>query len=529
MSRGLAFILVLVCLVCLPDWSLAEECLFTCSGEIDCEQDALDCLLRTGQAKQAIQRLKSLIRENPEESGYSRLLARAYLADNNPFWAQRTLQKALVAKPEDCLGRSWLAWVHISQGDLDLARQALDQPGCPVEPVERSRWHLLRAFMARTEKSPEARVHTEQAQESGQLLPEDQDLWLSLRRSENPGFIEPLGMRLELSAGYTNNSKAGSPTDPGTGGTGSLLTRMDLFGRMVLPYSGSARPTLELGLKGHGVAAEEARELSYLEMSARPGVILGGSFPRVLLAYKADYLVLNRDIENRRRFYEGHRGEVELETGNLMAFAGAGRRIFHEAGRTRWEVDGGLGGSLSLGARVRVLLALSLRYYQAVGDPYDLLGGTGLAVARIELGSGYHARLGATLGLDHYHNSGGELGQLAHGTEEKRFDMLGKLSAAVWSASFRGVRFGLSYEYNRRDSSADLPSDNYSYLEHRVLLKTRLAFDLNPWAPDVVQPDRHVALDYGFGSQEGAGMDEERIQDLLRQDEAARRGSSCVD
>jgi hypothetical protein len=422
-----------------------------------------------------------------------------------------------------CLSRSWLAWVHIQQGMMSQAREVLDMPGCPSDQPQQARWLLLQSFMARTEKSPEAASLIDQVSDADQILPEDHELWKTLNRQENPGWITPVGMRLELSGGYTSNSKAGSPTDPGSEGSTSALGRMDLFTRLVLPLSAGVRPALEAGLKGHGLTADDASELSYLEMSARPGVILGKGFPRVLVGYKADYLVLNRDLEARRRFYEGHRGEAELETESLTIFAGFGRRWFHENGRTRWEFDGGLGGSLRFLTRVHMLMALAVRYYDAVGDAYDTAGTTGLVVARIALGSGFYTRLGATLGVDHYLNSGGELGELAHGTDEKRFDILTKLSAGLWSASYFGARFGLSYEFNWRDSTADQSDDNYSYQEHRLLLKTRLVFDLNPWAPDIVKPDGHVALDYGMGSQAGGGLDEERIQDLLRQDEAARQ------
>ena len=85
----------------------------------------------------------------------------------------------------------------------------------------------------------------------------------------------------------------------------------------------------------------------------------------------------------------------------------------------------------------------------------------------------------------------------------------------------------------RRRSLLDLEgrvsfADGYDYKEHRVLLGARWSLNLNPFAPREVSPEGHVPLPYGI-EDGGDGFDEDRIQDLLRQDEAARAGSACVD
>jgi len=509
-----------------PLSSAGEECLRECGGDIDCEAGVVDCLIKAGRPRDAVKHVKPLVKEHPDQPAFVHLLARAYLADKNPFWAKRTLQKA-----PDCTSRSWLIWVHINNGDMDLAAEALAGEDCPGTAADTARWRLLEAFLARTQED-HARAYSSvvKVPDSGEIYLEDDRLWKFLRAAEDPGWIEPLSFRLELAGGYSSNSKGGSPTDPGTKGPQSALLRMDLFGRLVWPVTRLLRPTLEAGVKGHGITAETdgARKLSYLEMHARPGIIWGTKFPRLILGYKVDYLVLNQDLEKRRRFFEAHRGEIEFETGSMTYFAGAGRRIYHENGRTRFEIDGGLGGSFLFFGRARMLAALSLRYYDAVGDPYDQIGATGLVVSRINVGAGLVARLGVTLGVDYYHNSGGQLGVLAYGSDRKRFDVLTKLSAELWSPMWMGARAGLSYEFSYRESTAD-EIDDYDYIEHRLLLKFRWTIDLNPWAPQAVETKGRVALDYGIGEQAGAGLEEERIQDLLRQDEAARRGSSCVD
>ena len=50
---------------------------------------------------------------------------------------------------------------------------------------------------------------------------------------------------------------------------------------------------------------------------------------------------------------------------------------------------------------------------------------------------------------------------------------------------------------------------------------------LDPGAPGLAPPPAgHVVPPYGLSGTEG--LEDERIQDLLRQEDAARRGSSCI-
>jgi hypothetical protein len=83
-----------------------------------------------------------------------------------------------------------------------------------------------------------------------------------------------------------------------------------------------------------------------------------------------------------------------------------------------------------------------------------------------------------------------------------------------------GLKAGLTYEYAERFSTAD----PYDYGDHRVLLKLAFAFTADPWAPSTASPAGHVPLDHGVSSP---GF-EERLQDLLRQNEADQKRSSCV-
>jgi len=521
---------------CLSHAAAEGNCEKECQTDIGCEAEVVDCLIEADNVRQAIKRLKSLAREHADQPAYLRLLARAYLADNNSFWAQRTLQKALARDDADLDSRFWLAWVYVNQGDLELARDLLAEKNAPGSGPEQARWMVIHGLMARAENEHEvARLALQAVEEANQIYPEDMKLWEFLRRAEDPGFIEPLNIRLEFWGGYTSNAQAGSPTDPSQSGSKSALGRLDVFTKFVWPVWRTVRPTIEGSFKGHALEEDAApksgsrpQEYTYLELTMRPGVIIGYEYPRILIGYKAELLLINQDEKNP--FYEAHRGEIEIETGGPLVFAGAGRRIFRESGRSRWEFDGGAGGAIVLHPRVQLLLAGSARYFLANSDPYDQVGATAIVVGRIMIWKGISLRLGVNIGLDYYLHSDGPKGEEAFGiADTKRFDVLTKLSAGLWSPLIWGTRFGIGYEYSIRNSSADAESDNYNYTEQRALLKARWVFDVNPWAPGVVEPQGHVALDYGLGGDSGGGLDQERIQDLFRQDEAARRGSSCID
>jgi hypothetical protein len=84
----------------------------------------------------------------------------------------------------------------------------------------------------------------------------------------------------------------------------------------------------------------------------------------------------------------------------------------------------------------------------------------------------------------------------------------------------QGLKVGLFYEFSHRDSTIQI----YEYVDHRVLAKLQWSFSFDPWLPSAVAAPDHIPIDYGLGST----ALEERIQDLLRQDEAAQRSSSCV-
>ena len=497
-----------------------------CAGDLACEQRAVACLRAQDQGRLAIERLKAAVAQYPERTALTRLLAATYQAEGNTFWAQRTLNRLIERDPRDCASRAWLAWLYLQQGDLDLAEDVLAGNACPVSEPEQARWSLLRLMIARARQDPEAsHLALAELSAAATLYGEDARVLNRLRRELDPTWLPPFHMRAELSGGATSHASAGLPTTQPGAEVGSPLTRLELFGRISGPARTGRRVVLELGLEGHylerfdAARREAVRAGRYLEFSLRPGLMFGSGAWRGAVGYSADLFVLNQGdayAEAPQVYHEGHRAEWELEIpGGLIVFAGAGRRLFRQRARSRWEVDGGLGWSAAPLDGMRLLMVASLRRYLAKADAYSQTGGTLLAVSRWQLPGNWRLRVGATLARDRYQDAAAVPGER---------DLLARSSVQLWAPVWQGVQLGAVHQFTRRASSASV---SYSYSEHRGLLKLRVVLDLDPLGPTVVGPQGRLPLPVA-GDAAGAGLGEERIRDLLRQDEAARHSSSCA-
>ena len=161
----------------------AEPCRADCGADVACEREAIDCLAEIGRGRAAVDRAKALLAAHPADPSLARALAALYEDAGNRFWAQRTLLAALEEHPADCETRSWLAWLHVKEGDLDLAEERLDEPGGPAGAEDRARWALIRAGVlgAREEREGQARAVGE-AGGSPRMFAEDRPVWQSLKR-----------------------------------------------------------------------------------------------------------------------------------------------------------------------------------------------------------------------------------------------------------------------------------------------------------------------------------------------------------
>jgi hypothetical protein len=199
----------------------------------------------------------------------------------------------------------------------------------------------------------------------------------------------------------------------------------------------------------------------------------------------------------------------------MLVTAGAGHRRFRELGRTRWEVDASVAGQVASRRLVRVLWAVSGRGQFARDAAYDLGGLTVLANLTARLPGRWTTAATATVFADWYPRSAGFF------ASDARSDLTIRPGVVAWSPPLAGATVGAGYEFSKRLSSA--PS--YAFTDHRFLLKVR-------WggSADLVLPLRSTttpAADLPWGlSGEGPGA-EERVQDLLRQDEQVQNVCGC--
>jgi tetratricopeptide (TPR) repeat protein len=484
-------------------------------------------LLAAGEVGEAVELLKAALRAEPESTRLRWLLARAYLASENQVWALRVLSELASLAPEDCEPGLWSARIFMGQGALEDAREALEGAICPAGSPARTRRSLLLAQLARLEGDEDAaRVQLEEARGAPIAHPEDRQALERLTQALDPDFVMPLVGRLELQAGWVQTALAGSPLDPAAAGQDASSPAVLAAGwlRFVPPTGRWLRPSVEVDGRLAFYTSEAGRDLSYVQVGARTGFLIGPGQPRALVAYRFDELLLyggDRYASGPNWFYEGHRAELEVELlPSLTLFGGAGRRLFRELGRSRTEVDGGLGGGLPVADFVRLLGAVTARYHDADKDAYDLWGLSLLVSADFRLPERFSVRLGVLFGYDEFRRSAGYFD--AARPEDARRDLSLRLSVSAWSPPLLpGLRAGVTYEHAGRYSTAD----PYDFQDHRVWLKLAWTFSFDPWLPRDADRDGLRALDHGLESAE----QEERIQDLLRQDEAAQRSSSCVE
>ncbi|MCU0661201.1 MAG: hypothetical protein MUC50_02625, partial [Myxococcota bacterium] len=447
-------------------------------------------LLDSDKPREAIALLKASLELHRDEMALHFLLARAYLRDGNDFWALRTLTTLLQLHPEDCEPLLWMAWIELKQGAVERARESLFAAHCLSGTPAATRKALLLASLEQQGNQPElARTHLTDARKMERIYKEDRAALDQLTAHLDPGYVCPFSGKLDLALGWASNATAGSPTDPASedADTASPTGQLNLWLRLVGPTGRTLRPSVEVDARGLGYTADAGRDLGYLSLGARPGILFGNASPTALIAYHFDALLLaggDRYEPGPLWFQSAHRGEVEVApTSNLSVFGGAGRRLFRELGRSRIEVDGGLGGSLLVLQRLRLLGALAGRWHGADKVAYDLAGGSALAAAEVRLPRDWTLRAGALYGLDWYFRSAGFFDPLAPAT--KRRDSLLRLSASGFAPALLGVKAGLTYEYSARFSTA-LP---YEYRDHRILLKLSVSFAADPFAPKTVSPE----------------------------------------
>jgi hypothetical protein len=268
-------------------------------------------LLERGETRAAVEYLKHTRERFPDDRGLILLLARSYLLEDNLFWAERILRDAVATWPDDVELRTWLAAVHLRQGDPDLVLDDLLPDLQPSEDPQRARWQLLAASQARL-SGDQAGADDALAQinRKSALFPEDRALWAFLHASTDPWWSESITGTLEVGLGRTSNALAGSPTDPGASGEASGLGLIELRSRLVPSVKSSIRPAFDLEIIGHGLGNESFRDLSTLLGAFRVGAVVAKTERRLSFGYRAEVLFINQD---EALFSEAHRAELEVE------------------------------------------------------------------------------------------------------------------------------------------------------------------------------------------------------------------------
>jgi len=294
---------------------------------------------------------------------------------------------------------------------------------------------------------------------------------------------------------------------------------LDLVVRVEPWMSPSLRPLGELRGKGSALLSDAAGGLSYLDLGGRAGAELGRADAfRLRLLYSYELL----GIEDRGWFMVAHRGEVEADVATgLQLFVGIGRRVYEHLPRTRTELDWGAAWVVPLPGGWNITGVVAGRVQQARHEAFHDRGLTGLVRLRIPLPRRAMIKARVMASFDSYPYSG----EYYDGRERR--DGMVKAEVGPWTPPLWGWRLGATYSFAHRSSTADSPRDSLTYTDHRFLAQLRWQAGLDPTRPRRARPGSdHLPLPYGV-LDDDEGLD--RVQDLLRQEDSARRGSQCVD
>ena len=448
--------------------------------------------------------------------------AQAYLDAGNPLWATKVLLEHLDEAPDDLETRTWAVWLLLQDGDLARAQYLLERADPPDGGPLRGRLELLEVALARLRENPGAVDELrELIGRKRELFTEDLALFDELRDDVigNPG--NPVSARLLFEGGYATNAVQSAPQDSGAGlqGSGAPVFTLDLVLRVEPWTSPMVRPVGELRGKGFAPASDLAAGLSFLDLGGRAGLEVGHANAfRLRLLYSYEQL----GIRDRGWFMVAHRGELEADvTAGLQLFVGVGRRVYEHLPRTRTELDAGAALVLPFGKGWNITGIVAGRVQQARHEAFHDRGFTGLVRLRVPLPHGALIKARVLGSFDAYPHSG------EYYDGDVRRDGMVKAEVGPWTPPLWGWRLGATYALAHRSSTADSPRDSFTYTDHRFVAQLRWQGGFDPTRPrKACAGDDHLPLPYDV-RDEDAGLD--RVQDLLRQEDSARRGSQCVD
>lgn len=510
----------------------ASPCGGPCEGDRSCAHEAARCHRERGAPREALSVLKKALQAHPDDGALVRHLALAYLEADNEMWALRKLMTHLESAPGDLESRTWAVWLLAQQGDTRRARQVLEAaPQVSPGPLAQ-RVKLLEAALLDLEGEPERASDALEVvlERSMPLHPQDATLLSHLRRRIRGDDGRPLSARVLASGGYTTNAVQGTPEEAGVEAgdeTASPLFELDALGRWEPWLHPRLRPWSSARVRLLAPTASHAWVHGYLNASGQVGGEWGAADgTRLRLSYSGTHLLLPD-----RWFMEAHRGELLLNLSpRVQIFGGGGRRIYKRLSRTRWEADGGLGVFQPLGGGWSLTGIAIGRWYEARNPGWSGYGASALARIVAPLPRDGMVKSRAVLGWDRYPRSA----ESYYPVSDPREDLQLRLELGPWTGGRKGVRLGLTYTFNRRWSSLSQQlaledsEDDPAYTDHRLLVQVRWSGGADPRVPpEAPVPEDSPIWSYGLGADGDSGLD--RIEDLLQQEDSARRGSSCVD
>lgn len=471
--------------------------------------------------------LKAALAASPGDRDLKLRLGRAYYQAGNDFWAVRTLSELIEAAPDDCEARAWLGLAYLRRAFPDQALSTVEYERCSDAGLTRLK--MVKALALKASGRFEAADRMVQEASAARIgFRSDVEGLPALRRRVNPARTPEVAWSLEIGGGYTSNAAMGAATDQAASGSDeqSGLMTVDARVRLAPDFGGPVRGIVEIQPRLQWFFSDGPSKLSFFELTGQAGIQIRGTLPRVVLAYRPDWLLLPNGFKGDASpvpYMMGHRGEFEIEVmPEVLLFGGAGTRTFREMVRSRTEVDLGIGGSASPVGALSLLWAASGRYYDARHRAWDLAGFSATFAAVGRLPYDMNARVSLTVLMDFYFDSAARNGEDPFNSSFDRTDFFYKFGAQFWSPSLSGVRFGVSYDFSSRDSTAAL----YSFQDHRVLARIRWTGTAEMHRPAVQDDSGEIGLiDWGDGSSHAV---DERVQDMLRQDEQVQRSSSCV-
>lgn len=481
--------------------------------DFTCHRGVIICLIDAGHARFAVRLSKRLAAKRPARPEYQRLLARAYLAADNPYWAVRILVPLVQKHPGDCLTRSMLAWTYVQEAHLDLAQEALQDRRCPREPADQARWALLRAFIEELRGNRwAARSQLAEAEAAGAMYPEDQPLWEYLLGKAWPDRRDPIQLYVDVGLGFTSDARRGVPLPSVPRGSSTGLFTGALSGRIVGPSAWPVRPLLEAGIAtelNENFGDVDVSHVNRLFTTFRPGISAELGAVTALLGYRNSLLFVwaPSPITGAKPVvvFETHRGELELSLPyGITALAGVGRQYVFQVSRTGWMLDGGGGWSIDFANGHSLALAASGRFFPTDLPLYTQYGGTLAGNWGFPIHGRFTGQFRLGESFDYYPNSP------STGGTYSLFEAALQIWADIWGDAQAGVGYDLGLA---RGSTDALPE----FTAHRLMAKMRWNLSWDPWGPKAMRPTGHVGNDYGLKQGTDFGRDV-RIQDLLRAD-----------